>query len=191
MLPLLITVPAAAICKVAPELTVKLIVLASVPPLVNVCVPPPLKLIDPLPVLVSVMVPPVKVKFPEAFKVPTPAPLLRFRVPEVMETFPVTFNVLVVAEATKKLPPVTNKPPAIVTGVAFMRSEPVFEALTSRVPAMEVGAKFVLTVWDALFHRKFPKAWFKPAGDVATVPVTLQLDVAFHVAVGIVPPFIP
>ena len=92
----------------------------------------------PLPVDVSVIVPPVCEKSPEAFNVPTPDPRLMENVPFVIEKFPVRLIIgSPVLDVIVKLPPeMVRFPPIAKVGLVLAASlnDPVFVFVMVRLP---------------------------------------------------------
>jgi hypothetical protein len=67
--------------------------------------------------------------------------------------------------------------------------EPVL--VTVKLPATVVRppARFMAPLWLLQFQVKLPKVWPSPPGTVVVMPVIWQVEAAFQVAVGMVPPF--
>ena len=71
--------------------------------------------------------------------------------------------------------------------VVNRRLLPVFDIV--KLPLQLRSLDIVVLLERALLKVTFPKVWPIPPGYVLVIPVILQFDAAFHVAVGTVPLF--
>jgi hypothetical protein len=147
-----------------------------------------LKLIAPDPPLVSVIVPPERATSPETFIVPTPDPVLIVTVPELIVRPPVTVTVRLEEVAMLKFPLITKFPPTL-KAAWVIDSDPVPVLRISKSSAIVVrpDGKLLEDVKPGQSKIRLPKLCVNPPGTPETLPVTIQIDDEFHVAVGIDP----
>jgi len=171
----------------------------NVPPLVNVCVPVPAKLIAALPeVVAQVRVPPVTEQLPLRFTVATPLESFSENVPPVIVRLPLMVIVMLVLLD----PVVCSVPPSTMMfamdkfapAVLFIRHIPLPVLTIRNTPEMlkpVAPPNPICDVCVALgqFQVTLAKAWPIPPGpDVAVVwPLIRLVEPAFQVHVGIVP----